>query len=1648
MSYAQNGTKFESLPADLRPSNPEVIKLLKDASDATDVDSAVPFLRQAVDYAAKAGLISDLAIAEVALSQAEFILGKWKSAEEIGESALAHSRESGKLSLEAEMLVSLSSYPRARGDIEAAKRLLVKAVDIADQSKNFYIRSRALGELSTFQLELGEKAESEKNLGRALELDEINDLDIRPLHLIYLADLQASKRDFQAASVLATLQTASELAAQKKLAMPFVMAQTKIAVLNARIGNYETAFSLLEQIRGGTLKSPSESQIESSKLTSAAKLPLIRILVLVTLGQAYVQNQQEGKAEGVWKELYELAAKAGPREVEAGSAEELGALFANRKDFDSASQWFERARTAYRSAGLTEKLGLLLGKYSSILMQARNFPQAADVLKEQSEVAVKMNNSYWMFNSQLNLARALFQTGEVNEAARLVADCGKFVYQLRADDHLDQKVLTKELFYYYYFAGMVSNKQGDVLREALSWEAALNTGIEQEELGEGAKEVYSQASRFMSDDLAKKEALTARDQGRLSDALLWDALIEDWAVFQTLAKQNSASLTENYNNAVSSSVELLTRISAAQDGSRQLSELSIRLQGLTYGPRQRVLQLLLDRQLREGSNQEAYSTGLQLYTLIKSKSAHEPLDPYGACRFSYAAFLNKKTEESSEALARCKSLVSEFKNEELMRYSAALETIVEGNRNPAQARIAAQKLLEMNPQQPSAWSGLALLDMSLGRKDDAIKEWDKALQLLGDAHNVLGLAELHMQVGENLVRDESVTLRTLAATHFSKALELYVTLHNIEGEVRSRIQLGRYEVQKKQSSRKQLGTALEVARKGGNKTLIAQALGAWAFGCDSWGDTSAALTAHKEAAELYEGVKDYSNQSFELLMAGSNLETLRQHNESLEFFQKAKSVADKADAWVSRYWSRWNLASSYETDGAYDVEIETLLEAQERNEMAVALRLSQPYSITGRWEEALNSARKALSIAKELADSKSEFYALVELLYVHGDRRSDIQDFAKAEEYYRQALDLASKNSELDTVDISADITEVYWQQGRVQDALTEIKKYLQRSIQNKSQSGELNSRITLIELFRLSGDLAKASEEVVRVEALIKNETDFYTWGRFNYVKAGLLHAQHRDVEALSIYKHLLSILDKLGTQGGAQEARKVSNAYSFIYEEMLDVIFTLSQAGNTELGNAETALQVAEKNKSVEFSQRWGRVFLQELRAQLPAELQEQERKGTADQANAAKEYASALAGTSSGSVQEAKKRVEEAESKLSEIADDLRTKHPNYASLRFPKPPRVADIPLRERETLVEFKVTESGVYVWVLRRTSETVKLIRFYRVNRTRRWVNERVTAIRDAFNRADLDQIPWAAIGDLYSSLFPESEQDVIVKSEALVIIPDESLFLVPIEILTPSGQFGSFPLASKPISYYPSLSSLVFSRAANIGSKQTWSKSFLGIGDPITDQSVSDSDSKRRALLTSRGFKFERIPETATEIRNIAGLFTAKGQTDFEVRLGVDATKAKFLSTDLSRFRYIHLATHGILPMDSGPVEPSLVFSNPSSTNGSDQLFLSTSEILHLNNTADMVVLSACNTGSGKVSRAEGVMNLGRAFMMSGASSAAVSLWQVSDTSTAILMKEFYKNLLQGESKRDALAHARSSLRSQGYDNPFFWGAFVLIGE
>ncbi len=250
-------------------------------------------------------------------------------------------------------------------------------------------------------------------------------------------------------------------------------------------------------------------------------------------------------------------------------------------------------------------------------------------------------------------------------------------------------------------------------------------------------------------------------------------------------------------------------------------------------------------------------------------------------------------------------------------------------------------------------------------------------------------------------------------------------------------------------------------------------------------------------------------------------------------------------------------------------------------------------------------------------------------------------------------------------------------------------------------------------------------------------------------------------------------------------------------------------------------------------------------------------------------------------------------------------------------------------------------------------------------------------------------------------------------------------------------------------ISYAPSGSALA---AVAANSMRVQSKGFMAFGDPVYQQ--ADLGQERSAApareattpgyLLERGLDLRRLPYTRTEVTSIGSLFPA---ADSKVFLGLDANEQKVKSEPLERYRYVHFATHGVVD-EENPARSGVILSLEG--NEREDGVLQMSEIMRLKLNSDLVTLSACRTGMGKIVSGEGVLGLTRAFLYAGTRSVVASLWNVNDTATADLMKEFYQNLNRGLAKDEALRRAKLRLlhgKQQTWHHPYFWASFVLVG-
>lgn len=215
------------------------------------------------------------------------------------------------------------------------------------------------------------------------------------------------------------------------------------------------------------------------------------------------------------------------------------------------------------------------------------------------------------------------------------------------------------------------------------------------------------------------------------------------------------------------------------------------------------------------------------------------------------------------------------------------------------------------------------------------------------------------------------------------------------------------------------------------------------------------------------------------------------------------------------------------------------------------------------------------------------------------------------------------------------------------------------------------------------------------------------------------------------------------------------------------------------------------------------------------------------------------------------------------------------------------------------------------------------------------------------------------------------------------------------------------------------------------------------GAQDIFTASRLASTEDQRGFSIN--GEVITALPGTKYEVDAIDQMVKKKGL--ISETLVFDEAKEETIKSGILRdYQFIHFATHGFVN-EANP-EFSGVFMSQNEESGEDCILFA-SEIYNLNLDADLVTLSACETGLGKFAYGEGIVGLSRAFLYAGAKNLVVSQWKVSDESTARLMVDFYSGIMNGENKSKALRQAKLALiASEEFKQPYYWAPFVLIGK
>ncbi len=367
---------------------------------------------------------------------------------------------------------------------------------------------------------------------------------------------------------------------------------------------------------------------------------------------------------------------------------------------------------------------------------------------------------------------------------------------------------------------------------------------------------------------------------------------------------------------------------------------------------------------------------------------------------------------------------------------------------------------------------------------------------------------------------------------------------------------------------------------------------------------------------------------------------------------------------------------------------------------------------------------------------------------------------------------------------------------------------------------------------------------------------------------------------------------------------------------------------------------------------------------------------------------------------------------------------------------------------RQALLEYFVGDSSIFLFALRPDAILVREVK--KDFPLKKWVNDLREGLYLPYvnDTAKIDKAAGAAqyaraAHALYVKLF-EPVRDFLAGYRELVIVPDGELGYLPFDVLLTEA--AQNPESHRTHRYLMQKHRISLAYSATLlrdmRDKQHTrapAKSFLGVA-PSFPGGVPDS-----AMLASRGLPVRLYQNRPGRLfQNQAEVAAIQAELGGTALTGPDATEAQFMQ-QAGDYRILHLSTHGEADDEAGD------YSYLAFTEQDDSLeneFLFNRELYNLRLNADLVVLSACKTGVGELKRGEGVISLTRGFAYAGAKSIVTSLWAVEETPTKMLMEQFYGNLKAGMSKDSALLEAKRAMLQSNYPEPFYWAAFVPVGD
>jgi CHAT domain-containing protein/Tfp pilus assembly protein PilF len=699
---------------------------------------------------------------------------------------------------------------------------------------------------------------------------------------------------------------------------------------------------------------------------------------------------------------------------------------------------------------------------------------------------------------------------------------------------------------------------------------------------------------------------------------------------------------------------------------------------------------------------------------------------------------------------------------------------------------------------------------------------------------------------------------------------------------------------------------------------------------------------------------------------------------------------------------------------------------------------------------------KSLQLRLRMAPGSQHAAMSLSLLGKVARERGDLES---AERYFRESLAICEQYLERD-VKVDNNLTGLA-EIARERGDLAAVESYYHRSLKYKRLTASKHILLSLGETALQLGRL-KEAESYLR-EYLGSDDTSPSTDSGYAdafKVLANVLRRMGRLQEAaryadLSI-ESLEAQIDKLG---GTQEAKgKVRGRRGDIYRDALRL--------QLELGRPQEAFHLLERFRAQAFL-----ALLAERDLSFAGDLSpglDEERRRLAASYDSNQLQLAALDPEKDGEAIEALQQEQvQLRRQRDEITVEMRRTAPRLAALQDPQALTLEQVreALDPGTVMLSYSAGKEQTHLFIVTRGRELqVKTLEVGRqaleqdVDRFRQLIDQ--TQAGSGLGAAGL---AWFS-RRLYS-LLVEPAEPWIAAGDRIVLVPDGPLHLLPFAALTRKD--GRHLVEWKPLSTVLSgtvLAELKKNRRDAAGA-ETSSREWVAFGDPWFPPRLAQSrpedigEVRLRYLSTRAQLRWQRLPQSRREVEGIAALFPPDRRRTYLDREASEE-RAKAVGREA---RIVHFATHGYVD-DRSPFDSGLVLSIPEElAEGRDNGLLQVWEIFeNVRLDADLVVLSACETGIGEIRGGEGIIGLTRAFQYAGARSVLASLWRVEDEATAELMQRFYSHLHAGKAKDEALRAAQLELirrplrvpdgrggwTERNAASPYFWAALQLVGD